>query len=199
MSSAQWATAPTMLGALELAAHAAAAGSADATNAEDVFEAWEGVHELLMLLDTGVNHAYRHASTIAASRARRAAKQARLEVDFPSPPPRTDTDAPGWEALAALTYVSAPNGTWRPHWDKRTAILMQGTPRPLWPLFHALPAIPLLLVHGRLSRLLTDDGVASMQAARPDMPVVEVANVGHAPTLAEPEVLTAIDAFVDRL
>ena len=109
-------------------------------------------------------------------------------------------DAPGWEDLAALTYTKAPNGMWRPHWDKRTAILMQGTPHPLWPLFHALPgSIPLLLLHGRLSRLLTDEGVAAMRAARPDMPVVEVDNVGHAPTLAEPEVLAALDAFVAAL
>lgn len=108
-------------------------------------------------------------------------------------------DSPGWENLAALTYVPAPNGTWRPHWDKRTKILMQGPPRPLWPLFNALPDIPLLLVHGRLSRLLTDDGVAAMRAARPAMPVVEVENVGHAPTLAEPEVLAALDAFVASL
>lgn len=107
MSSAQWATAPTMLGALELAAHAAAAGSADATNAEEVFEAWEGVHELLMSLDTGVNHAYRHASTIAASRARRAAKQARLEVDFPSPPPRTEAPISPTEMLAQRVDVLA--------------------------------------------------------------------------------------------
>ena len=108
-------------------------------------------------------------------------------------------DAPGWEDLAGLTYVPAANGTWRPHWDKRTRVVMQGTPRPLWPLFQALPDIPLLLVHGRLSRLLTDDGAAAMQAARPAMSVVEVENVGHAPTLAEPEVLAALDSFVDQL
>ena len=108
-------------------------------------------------------------------------------------------DAPGWEDLAGMTYVPAPNGTWRPHWDTRTKILMQGTPRPLWPLFNALPDIPLLLIHGRLSRLLTDDGVAAMRAARPHMPVVEVDHVGHAPTLAEPDVLAALDAFVARL
>ncbi len=108
-------------------------------------------------------------------------------------------DAIGWEDLARLTYAQAPDGTWRPHWDRRTAILMQGAPRPLWPLFHALPDIPLLLLHGSLSRLLTDDGVAAMRAARPAMPVVEVENVGHAPTLAEPDVLAALDMWVASL
>ncbi len=108
-------------------------------------------------------------------------------------------DAPGWEDLANLTYVPTGNGAWRPHWDKRTALLLKGVPRPLWPLFHALPDIPLVLVHGRLSQLLTDDGVAAMAGFRPDMAVVEVDNVGHAPTLAEPDVLAALDAFVSRL
>ena len=64
-----------------------------------------GVHELLMSLDTGVNHAYRHASTIAASRAPRAAKQARLEADFPSPPPRTEAPILPTEMLAPRVDV----------------------------------------------------------------------------------------------
>jgi hypothetical protein len=37
-----------------------------------------------------------------------------------------------------------------------------------------------------------------MQAMRPDMMVASLPGIGHAPTLAEPEILTALRLFLDR-
>lgn len=72
-------------------------------------------------------------------------------------------------------------------------------PEALMPLFQALGTKPTLVVRGALSDILSSDGVRAMTAAKPDLEVCEVAQVGHAPTLDEPEARAAIAAFLDRV
>jgi pimeloyl-ACP methyl ester carboxylesterase len=69
----------------------------------------------------------------------------------------------------------------------------------LWPAFRALAGIPSLVVHGGISDLLSAETVARMTAEVPDMESVTVPNVGHAPTLDEPEAAAAIDALLGRV
>ena len=69
-------------------------------------------------------------------------------------------------------------------------------PADLWPLFKGLAARPLLTIRGQTSDILSPDILARMREAAPDMAVAEVAGVGHAPMLDEPEALTAIDALL---
>jgi pimeloyl-ACP methyl ester carboxylesterase len=69
----------------------------------------------------------------------------------------------------------------------------------LWPLFAALGQKPLLVVRGERSDLLTAETAKKMQSAAPNMKFAEVAGVGHAPELNEPEAVAAIDAFLDGL
>ena len=57
----------------------------------------------------------------------------------------------------------------------------------LWPAFRALNGIPSLIVHGEISDLLSAATVAKMVAENPAMKSVTIPNVGHAPTLDEPE------------
>lgn len=101
-----------------------------------------------------------------------------------------------WRDFAALTYAPGPDGRWHPLWDTRIARLMAAALPDLWSLFGALAGVPLLLVHGGRSTLLTADTVARMRVARPDMAVAEVPDSGHAPTLAEPEAVAALMAFL---
>jgi pimeloyl-ACP methyl ester carboxylesterase len=68
----------------------------------------------------------------------------------------------------------------------------------MWPLFAALATKPLLVVHGALSELLSAETVRKMRAAAPRARFVDVASVGHAPMLDEPEAAAAIDAFLDQ-
>lgn len=68
-----------------------------------------------------------------------------------------------------------------------------------WALFAALGNIPTTLLWGELSDVLTADIVARMQAAKPDLVVMPVANRGHAPLLDEPECLAAFDEFLQRV
>jgi pimeloyl-ACP methyl ester carboxylesterase len=69
----------------------------------------------------------------------------------------------------------------------------------LWPAFRALDGIPSLIVHGAISDLLSAETVARMMAEVPTMESVTVPNVGHAPTLDEPEAIEAIDALLKRV
>lgn len=114
------------------------------------------------------------------------------------PPLSLDGDE-AWRAMAALTYVPDGDGRLRPSWDTRIARLLDGKTPDLWALFGALAHLPLLLVRGEASDILLPDTVARMQAMRPDMTVVSLPGIGHAPTLVEPEVLAALHAFVDRV
>ena len=69
----------------------------------------------------------------------------------------------------------------------------------LWPVFRALGGIPSLIVRGGISDLLSADTVAKMLAENPAMQSATVPNVGHAPTLDEPEAQAAIDALLKRV
>ncbi len=68
-----------------------------------------------------------------------------------------------------------------------------------WQLYAALEQKPVTLLWGVLSDILTRDIVDKMEAAKPDLAVVEVPNRGHVPLLDEPECLAAIDGFLDAV
>jgi hypothetical protein len=106
-------------------------------------------------------------------------------------------DEAEWRDFAALTYAPGADGRWRPLWDTRIAGLLGGAVPDLWPLFGALAGVPLMLVQGGRSTILEEGTVARMCAARPDMAVVRLAEVGHAPSLAEPGCVPALDAFLN--
>jgi len=69
----------------------------------------------------------------------------------------------------------------------------------LWPAFDAMAGNPLTLVRGKLSDLLSPETADAMCARVPSMDFVEVAGVGHAPTLEEPEAAAAIDRLLARI
>lgn len=67
---------------------------------------------------------------------------------------------------------------------------------PLWPLFDALIGLPLALIHGAGSDILSDETVAEMRARRPDMRYARLEDRGHVPWLDEPEALKVIHAWI---
>ncbi len=69
-------------------------------------------------------------------------------------------------------------------------------PPDLWPVFEALSALPVLVLRGEHSDILSAAGLAAMCARKPDLVVAEIAHRGHAPTLDEPDARAAIDAFL---
>ncbi len=66
----------------------------------------------------------------------------------------------------------------------------------LWPMFEALEGLPILLVRGENSDILTAETAAEMARRHPGLAYVEIRGRGHAPFLDEPEAVAAIDAFL---
>lgn len=68
----------------------------------------------------------------------------------------------------------------------------------LWPLFEALKPIPTLVVRGAISDILSAATVDEMRRRKPDLEVVSVPDVGHAPFMTEPAAWAAIQDFLRR-
>lgn len=83
----------------------------------------------------------------------------------------------------------------------RDAVLAaQAQPKPdLWPLFDLLAGLPLALIRGANSDLLSPATVAEMARRRPDMIFAEVPDRGHVPFLDEPEALAALRLWLEAI
>lgn len=107
-----------------------------------------------------------------------------------------------WLAEARKHALETPEGLRIPYDPAlREAFLaaFDGPPVDLWPLFDALAGLPLALIRGANSDLLTAGTVAQMRARRPDMAVAEVPGRAHIPFLDEPEAVALIRAFLAGL
>ncbi len=69
----------------------------------------------------------------------------------------------------------------------------------MWRALDQLAGVPLLLVRGGLSDILTDDVAIRMAAALDGAELVTVPRTGHAPTLDEPDALAAIDRLLAKV
>jgi pimeloyl-ACP methyl ester carboxylesterase len=69
----------------------------------------------------------------------------------------------------------------------------------LWPQFEAIVSIPMLLIRGANSDLISTACVEKMFKRKPDLKFVEVPETGHAPTLNEPLSRVAINSFLNEL
>jgi pimeloyl-ACP methyl ester carboxylesterase len=71
--------------------------------------------------------------------------------------------------------------------------------RDAWPFFRALEGRPVLVLRGELSDLLSDAVADRMATEIPDVEIVTIPNVGHAPDLSEPAAVAAIDRLLERV
>ncbi len=72
-------------------------------------------------------------------------------------------------------------------------------PVDLWPLFDALAGLPVAVIRGASSDLLSVATMAEMQTRRPDLIAATVPDRGHPPFLDEAESLSAIRTFLAAL
>jgi pimeloyl-ACP methyl ester carboxylesterase len=68
-----------------------------------------------------------------------------------------------------------------------------------WPYYRALSGRPVLVLRGELSDLLSDSAADRMATEIPEVEIVTVPHVGHAPDLGEPESVAAIDRLLERV
>ncbi len=72
-------------------------------------------------------------------------------------------------------------------------------PPDMWQLLDAMKPIPSLLIRGTLSDIISAETADKMKTVLPLMERVEIARVGHAPTLSEPDSEVAIDRLLARI
>ncbi|MCU0900553.1 MAG: alpha/beta hydrolase [Cypionkella sp.] len=104
-----------------------------------------------------------------------------------------------WLEEARLHYRQTPEGlriTYDPALREAFLAAFDGPPVDLWPLFDACAGMPLALIRGANSDLLSEATAQEMRRRRPDMIFAEVPGRAHIPFLDEPEAVQAIRAFL---
>lgn len=128
-----------------------------------------------------------------------AADRAR-EVNGHAFPKETGDDF--WLIFAKRTHRVLDTGKIRSDYDPAIASAVSRGGQAevdLWPVWAAMVPIPTLLVRGGISDLLSRQTVAKMQAVKPDLDVIEVPDVGHAPFMTEPAAWAAIETFLQNV
>jgi len=105
-----------------------------------------------------------------------------------------------WLAAARHTW-KAEDGKFVPTYDVRLACTLaefdiERPPPPMWNEFDALARVPVLVIRGANSDILSAATVNAMRARHPGLAVIEVADQGHVPFLDGTELIERIAEFV---
>ena len=110
--------------------------------------------------------------------------------------------------LTAEQWLAAAQRTWKlddgalvPTYDVRLARTLAelDIERPLpamWNEFDASSRVPILVIRGANSDILSAATVTAMQARHPEMETIEVADQGHVPSLDSPDLIRRIGEFI---
>jgi pimeloyl-ACP methyl ester carboxylesterase len=105
-------------------------------------------------------------------------------------------------------WLAASQRTWKiesdrlvPTYDIRLAEAFaqshHGEPLPaLWNEFDALAGVPVLVIRGANSDILSEATLSAMRARHPDLESVEVPDQGHVPFMDDPGIINRVAAFV---
>jgi len=119
---------------------------------------------------------------------------------FQSQFPRLGPD--DWLAGARRVFKEE-NGRLVTTYDPKLATALAGVdlerPIPdLWKEFDALASVPVMIIRGANSDILSAHTIEAMRTRHPALETMEVPEQGHAPLLAEVNTIARIDAFVGR-
>lgn len=106
-----------------------------------------------------------------------------------------DVPVSRWRMCGERWFDATPDGL-SLRYDPRLRdafLAAEAHPAPdLWPLFDALDCLPLGLIRGENSNILSTETAREMRSRRPDMHFAELASRGHVPFLDEPPALDVI-------
>ena len=107
-----------------------------------------------------------------------------------------------WIASARRAFRQE-NGALVPTYDVKLATTLEGVDfekpfPPLWQQFDALGHCPMMVIRGANSDILSPSTVEAMRTRRATLETIEVPDQGHAPLLAEADVIARIADFVSR-
>ena len=110
--------------------------------------------------------------------------------------PHTDAQ---WRFLTEHVVRREADGAYRMHYDPAIAVPFNaGAPHKdmaLWSFWDAMRC-PTMAIRGEHSDLLTRETLAQMAARGPRAKTVELAGIGHAPTLMQPDQIALVRAFL---
>jgi len=115
--------------------------------------------------------------------------------------PFGEHSAAQWRTLAESWVRKNDDGTWRPHYDLRIAEAFNATmPDKDLELWHVYDAVrcPTLLIRGERSDVVSRATAAEMSRRGPKAKVVEIRDVGHAPTLLHPDQIALVRDFLHQ-
>ena len=101
--------------------------------------------------------------------------------------------------MVSRLYTEGPEGlriTYDPALREAFLAAFEGPAPDLWPLFDACAGLPLALIRGANSDLLSAATADEMQRRRPDMIRTDVPDRAHIPFLDEPEALSALRDWI---
>jgi pimeloyl-ACP methyl ester carboxylesterase len=107
-----------------------------------------------------------------------------------------------WLWYARACYRQRDDGVIVADYDPRISeALRTGNTQPpeLWKLWESLAAVPVLVLRGANSDILSAKTLQDMHARKSDLQSVTVPGRGHVPLLDEPPVTPALDAFLQQV
>ena len=115
-----------------------------------------------------------------------------------------DFDMEDWLTLARRTFRETPSGEIRADYDPAIAIpFNQGRnvdpDTDPWVPFEKLKTMPILVIRGAASDILSAETLDKMKQTKPDLKTLTLSNRGHMPLLTEPQCLEAINGFLAEI
>lgn len=115
--------------------------------------------------------------------------------------------SPGFEGVPASRWMEEARLHWRetaeglritydPALREAFLAAFEGPPADLWPLWEATAGLPVALIRGANSDLLSEETVAEMARRRPGLMLARVPGRAHIPFLDEPEAVALIRRFI---
>jgi len=109
-----------------------------------------------------------------------------------------------WENFARNTFREQQDGSIVADYDQAIGTAIRDSaenavPADLWPMFRALASVPVMVLRGENSDILSPETLTRMAREHPQLTPVIVPNRGHAPDLSEDVSQREISRFIQQL